>query len=64
MYEDFKDLEHYFNTCPASNQPSRSFATAKTQKFSSIKDIALENSKLRTIMEIQQHKEYHLFFLQ
>ena len=64
MYEHFKDLEQYFNMCPASDQPSRSFATAKTQKFSSIKDIALENSKLRTIMEIQQHKEYHLFFLQ
>ena len=64
MYEDFKDLEHYFNTCPASNQPRRLFATAKTQKFSSIKDIALENLKLRTIMEIQKHKEYHLFFRQ
>ena len=28
---------------PASNQPSRLFATVKTQKFSSIKHLTLEN---------------------
>ena len=40
--------------CPASNQTSSSFATAKTQKFTSIKDITLESLKLRPIIDLRR----------
>lgn len=40
--------------CPTSHQPSRLFATAKTQKFSSIKDITLENLKLRSTIDLRR----------
>ena len=39
---------------PASNQPSRSIATGKTQKFSSIKDVTLENPKSRPIINLRR----------
>ena len=39
---------------PASNQPSRSFATVKTQKFSSIKHLTLENLKLRLVIDLRR----------
>ena len=40
--------------CPTSHQPSRLFATAKTQKFSSIKYITLENLKLRSTIDLRR----------
>ena len=40
--------------CPVSNQPSRSTATTTRQKFLSIKDITLENTKLRRIINLKR----------
>ena len=37
---------------PVSNQPGRFFATAKTYKLTSLKDITVENLKLRQIIDL------------
>ena len=37
---------------PVSNQPGRFFATAKTHKFPSSNDIAVENLKLCPIIDL------------
>ena len=37
---------------PVSNQAGRCFATAKTHKFTSLKDITIENMKLRLIVDL------------
>ena len=39
---------------PASSQPSHSFATVKTQKFSSIKNITSENLNLGLIIDLRK----------
>ena len=37
---------------PVSNQAGRFFATAKTHKFTSLKDITIENMKLHLIVDL------------
>ena len=36
---------------PIYNQPSRSFATAKTQKYNKIEDINIQDLELRLIID-------------
>ena len=52
LYKHFKRSEHYDQMRPVSNQPGRFFATAKTQKFTSLNDITVENLKLRPIIDL------------
>ena len=52
LYKHFKRSEHYDQMRPVSNQPGRFFATAKTQKFTSLNDITVQNLKLRPIKDL------------
>ena len=50
LYRNLYKHEQYENMCPKSNQPGRFFATAKTHKFDSVNDIALDKLKLHPII--------------
>ena len=58
LYRHLYKHKDYEAIRPRSNQPSRFFATAKTHKFESIKDISLESIKLSSI--IDQTKDLYL----
>ena len=46
LYWHFKYSPHYRKMLPSSHQTARFFATAKTQKFENVNDIAIDNLKL------------------
>ena len=51
IYRNFKKHEKYKETRPTSSQPARLFATAKTHKFTDIKQININDLKLRPIVD-------------
>ena len=44
LYGNFKNFEHYEKMIPPSSQPARLYGTAKTHKFTDIKNIDCQNS--------------------
>ena len=51
IYRNFKKHEKYKEMRPTSSQPARLFATAKTHKFTDIKQININDLKLRPIID-------------
>ena len=51
IYRNFKDHKCYKELRPTANQPARLFATAKTHKFESYKNININDLKLRPIID-------------
>ena len=51
LYRHFYKTEYYDKIPPISNQPARSFGTAKTHKFNKIEDINIQDLKLRPIID-------------
>ena len=51
LYRHFKDKKCYDEMRPVSNQPVRSFATAKTHKFKSLEEINVDQLKLCPIID-------------
>ena len=51
IYRNFKKHEKYKEMRPTSSQPARLFATAKTHKFTDIKQINTNDLKLRPIID-------------
>ena len=51
VYRHFKKHEKYKEMRPTSSQPARIFTTAKTNKFTDIKQINVNDLKLRPIID-------------
>ena len=51
IYRNFKKHEKYKEMRPTSSQPARLFATAKTHKFTDIKQININDLELRPIID-------------
>ena len=51
LYRNFKHHKDYKTIRPVSNQPARSFVTAKTHKFDSLNDVNIDELKLRPIID-------------
>ena len=51
VYRNFKKHEKYKEIRPTSSQPARHFATAKTHKFTDIKQININDLKLRSVID-------------
>ena len=51
LYRPFKNKKCYDEMCPVSNQQARFFVTIKTHKFKSLKEINLDQLKLRPIID-------------
>ena len=51
IYRNFKKHKKYKEMRPTSSQPARLFATAKTHKFTDIKQVNINDLKLRPIID-------------
>ena len=59
LYRNFRQFEHYDKMRPEHNQPARLYGTAKTHKFSDIKDVNLQDLKFRPIIDQTGTYTYH-----
>ena len=50
LYRNFRKYEHYEEMPPKSNQPGQFYGTSKTQKFTNINEITIDNLKFCSII--------------
>ena len=59
IYSNFKKHDTYKEMRPTSSQPARLFATARTHKFTDIKQININNFKLHPIIESNNRPNWY-----